>query len=194
MKNKNLHYKFKHTTNHVQLKSIGENGEISGYASVFDVVDCHRDTVVKGAFKSTLENFRKRKKIPKLLWQHDASFPIGLIEDIYEDDYGLFLKSRLLLEVPKAVEIYALLKNKAINGFSIGYRIKDSYFSDNVQYLTDIELLEVSIVTFPACELAVVENVKSEIGNEDATTRCIISQIKSISHKLKNYNERKNNG
>jgi HK97 family phage prohead protease len=176
----------------MHLKSVGENGEISGYASVFDVVDCHGDVVVKGAFRNALENFKKRRKIPKLLWQHDIAFPIGVVDDVFEDNYGLFIKSRLLLDVPKAVEIYSLLKNKAINGLSIGYKIKDSYFNDNVQYLTDIELLEVSIVTFPACELAVIENVKSEMGNVDASSYFIVSQLKSISQKLKKYHERKN--
>jgi HK97 family phage prohead protease len=192
MKNKKLQYKSIQVGSDIHLKSVGEGGEISGYASVFDVVDCHGDVVTKGAFRHTLENFRRRGSVPKLLWQHDANFPIGLIEDIHEDDYGLFIRSRLLLEVPKAAEIYALLKNEAINGFSIGYRINDSYFSDNVQYLTAIELLEVSIVTFPACELAVVENVKSEMGDDDVLSQVVASQLKSISQKLKNYNERKN--
>ncbi|MDR2157727.1 MAG: phage major capsid protein [Holosporaceae bacterium] len=151
----------KYLTQHINFKSIAENGEISGYASVFNVVDGYGDVVLNGAFKHTVASFAKGKK-PKLLWQHDARSPIGIIEEIFEDNYGLFIKGRLLLEIPKAKEAYSLLKNKAIDGFSIGYKIRNNYFKNNKQYLTDVDLLEISIVTFPVCEAATVEDVKSE--------------------------------
>jgi HK97 family phage prohead protease len=150
----------KYSTPHLHLKSTDESGEISGYASVFGVTDGHGDVVVKGAFKNTIADFYAGKK-PKLLWQHDVRSPIGLIEEIFEDNHGLFVRGRLLLEIPKAREVYFLLKNQAIDGFSIGYKIKNNYFKDGKQYLTDIELPEISIVTFPACEEAVVNDVKS---------------------------------
>ncbi|MDR2724452.1 MAG: HK97 family phage prohead protease [Holosporaceae bacterium] len=158
------------------LKSINENGEISGYASVFNVVDSHSDVIVSGAFKNAVVDFVHGKK-PKLLWQHDINSPIGIIEKIYEDNYGLFIKARLLLEVPKAQEVYFLLKNRAIDGFSIGYKIKNNYFKNNNQYLTDIDLLEISIVTFPACEEAVVGEIKSNDG--------ILQKIRAISQRIR---------
>ncbi|MDR1551675.1 MAG: HK97 family phage prohead protease [Holosporaceae bacterium] len=160
----------------VHLKSIGENGGITGYASVFDVADEYGDVVVCGAFKDAVANFITGKR-PKLLWQHDVHSPIGVIEEIREDGRGLFVRGRLLLEIPKAKEVYFLLKNKAIDGFSIGYRIKHNYFKNNKQYLTDIDLLEVSIVTFPACEEALVDNVKT---NDD-----LLREIRAISQKIR---------
>jgi HK97 family phage prohead protease len=166
----------KFLTPYLYVKSMNDDGKISGYASVFGVVDGYDDVVVKGAFRTSIINFKAGQK-PKLLWQHDVNFPIGMIEDIREDSYGLFIKCNLLLEIPKAKEIYYLLKNKAIDGFSIGYRIRDSYFNNNKQYLTDIDLLEVSIVTFPACQSAVVEDVKSYNN--------ILQRIKQISNKIK---------
>jgi HK97 family phage prohead protease len=153
-----------------------DDGEISGYASVFNMADGYGDVVLKGAFATAVNDFKSGKR-PKLLWQHDVNSPIGVIEDIVEDNYGLFIGCCLLMEIPKAKEIYHLLKNKAIDGFSIGYRIRDSYFSNNNQYLTDIDLLEVSIVTFPACQSAVVEDVKSQLY--------VLQKIKEISNKLK---------
>lgn len=149
----------------IEIKSLNENGEISGYASVFDVKDSYNDVTVKGAFSKAVASFRAGKA-PKLLWQHDVSLPIGIIEEMYEDDRGLFIKCRLLMEVEKAKEAYALLKSHAIDGFSIGYKINDSYVNNGVRYLCDIELLEVSVVTFPACKEATVDSVKNEETKE----------------------------
>jgi HK97 family phage prohead protease len=153
-----------------------DDGEISGYASVFNIADSYSDVVLSGAFAAAINDFKSEKR-PKLLWQHDVNFPIGVIEDITEDDYGLFIRGRLLMEIPKAKEVYYLLKNKAIDGFSIGYRIRDSYFSNNNQYLTDIDLLEISIVTFPACPSATVGDVKNQWD--------VLQKIKEISNKLR---------
>jgi HK97 family phage prohead protease len=150
----------KYSAPDLRLKSINESGEISGYASVFGIVDGQGDVVLSGAFKNAITDFHAGKK-PKLLWQHDTHSPVGLIEEIFEDNHGLFIKGKLLLEIPKAREVYLLLKNGAIDGFSIGYRIKNNYFKDGKQYLTDVELPEISIVTFPACEEATVDEVKS---------------------------------
>ncbi|MDR2107806.1 MAG: HK97 family phage prohead protease [Holosporaceae bacterium] len=158
------------------LKSADENGEISGYASVFNVVDGYGDVVIAGAFRKAVADFAAGKK-PKLLWQHDINCPVGVVEEIREDRRGLFVRAKLLLEISKAKEVYFLLKNKAIDGFSIGYRIRNNYFRDNKQYLTDIELLEVSIVTFPACGSATVEDVKHD---DD-----LLQKIRAISKQIK---------
>lgn len=138
-----------------------DNGIISGYASVFDVADAYNDVVQKGAFSKAVNQFNHGKK-PKLLWQHDINSPIGTIEKMYEDDHGLFIEAKLLLDLPSVRDIYCLLKNQAINGFSIGYRINKKFNQYGKQLLVDVDLLEISIVTFPACELATVSNVKSK--------------------------------
>jgi HK97 family phage prohead protease len=166
----------KFLTPRLHLKSISENGEISGYASVFNVEDGYGDVIVHGAFKNAISDSIRGKK-PKLLWQHDINSPIGVIDEICEDSHGLFVKGHLLLEVPKAREVYLLLKNRAIDGFSIGYKIKNNYFKNNKQYLTSIDLLEISIVTFPACEEAIVEDIKSSDG--------ILQKIRAISQKIR---------
>jgi HK97 family phage prohead protease len=187
----------KFLTHNANVKSINEKGEISGYASVFNVIDGHNDVVLRGAFAAAIRNSRSGRK-PKLLWQHDLNVPIGVIDDLYEDDHGLFIKVRLILDIPKAREIYSLLKNRAIDGFSIGYKIKDSYFDGNIQYLVEIDLLEVSIVTFPTCEEATIEDVKASentklpcndnLRDNGASEEAFqhIELIKSISNKIKN--------
>lgn len=158
------------------IKSIDDDGTIAGYASVFNVIDGHNDIVKKGAFKKAINKLHRGEK-PKLLWQHDVHSPIGIIEIMREDDYGLFVKCKLLLEIQKANEAYHLLKNKVIDGFSIGYLIKNSHMDGKKKYLTELDLLEISVVTFPACKLAVVENVKSDFSFWES--------IKLISNKIK---------
>ena len=133
-------------------------GYISGYASTFGNVDSVGDKVAKGAFAISIAT-----KMPKMLWQHDRWQPIGSWTDAKEDDYGLWVQGRILKTVPQGLTAFNLLKEEAISGLSIGYRVQDyEYDNDTGIYtLKQVNLLEVSIVTFPANELAEVANVKS---------------------------------
>ena len=100
----------------MEIKEISEEGYFTGYGSVFDVVDDWGDVIVRGAFAETLQ-----RKTPVMLWQHDSAEPIGVYERIEEDDIGLWLEGRLLLDLEKGREAYILLKNRAIRGLSIGF-------------------------------------------------------------------------
>ena len=150
----------------MEIKEISDEGYFSGYGSVFDVVDDWDDVIVRGAFAETL-----RKKTPVMLWQHDSSNPIGVYEKIYEDDIGLWLEGRLLLDIEKGREAHILLKNRAIRGLSIGFlplAWEDEMRSrKKIRVLKDIDLWEVSLVTFPANPKAVVDEVKTVRGLEN---------------------------
>ena len=147
-----------------EVKSLGADGTFAGYASVFGVVDSQRDVVYAGAFKASL---KARSKPVQLLWQHQWEKPIGVIEEIFEDARGLYVRGRLLMEVAQAREAYALLKAGVVRGLSIGYSVKRAKrnVDTGVRALLDIELWEVSLVTLPANEAAQVTVVKS---NADA--------------------------
>lgn len=133
--------------------------EISGYASVFNVIDEQNDVVCKGAFSKSIKEFNNKK--PKLLWQHDPNFPIGTIEEMFEDDYGLFIKCKLIPGIKKSEEVFQMLKCGAIEGLSIGYTVKEKNIVRGKRYISDVELMEVSVVTFPACNAALVKEIKS---------------------------------
>ncbi|PIR39583.1 MAG: HK97 family phage prohead protease [Alphaproteobacteria bacterium CG11_big_fil_rev_8_21_14_0_20_39_49] len=150
----------KHINCKLDIKGVEEDGTFSGYASVFNVVDSQNDIIANGAFKRCLE--RKKDSI-KLLWQHKLDEPIGVFESLYEDSHGLFVKGRLLLDIKRAKEAYSLLKSGAINGMSIGYSVVSaSYYEDNgVRIIEDVDLFEISLVTFPANENATITSVKS---------------------------------
>jgi HK97 family phage prohead protease len=147
----------------ISVKSIDQNGVFEGYASVFNVTDEQNDLIKFGAFRKSI----LRPNRIKLLWQHNTSEPIGVIEYLKEDSYGLYMKAKLLLDVPKAKEAYYLIKSGAISGLSIGYRIEDfNYDACGVRSIKRLTLLEVSIVTFPANKEANITEVKSIDGLE----------------------------
>ena len=150
----------------MEIKSISDEGYFSGYGSVFDVVDDWDDVIVRGAFAETLQ-----KKTPVMLWQHDSAEPIGVYERIREDEIGLWLEGRLLLDIEKGREAHILLKNRAIRGLSIGFLPLawewETRDNTRVRVLKDLDLWEVSLVTFPANPKAVVDEVKTVRGLEN---------------------------
>ena len=135
-----------------------DDGRFSGYASVFDVVDNGMDVVAKGAFTKSLAN---RK--PKMLWQHDTQQVIGVWDEVSEDERGLFVKGRLLKDVSKGREAMALLRAGALDSMSIGYLTKEAINegSGRVRRLVEVDLFEISLVTFPMLDAAMVTDVKS---------------------------------
>jgi HK97 family phage prohead protease len=101
--------------------------------------------------------------MPAMLWQHDSSRPIGIWESMTEDANGLKIKGRLALDTTLGKEAHALLKMGAINGLSIGFVSKQWLYDRDteVRNLIEVDLWEVSLVTFPANERARVTNVKA---------------------------------
>jgi hypothetical protein len=149
----------KHQAVALELKrEPDQDGTFEGYASVFGVVDQGMDVVARGAFMKTLG-----KRRVKMLWQHDMAQPIGVWDDIQEDERGLFVRGRLLKEVDKGREAMALLRAGAIDSMSIGYRTIEAMpeAEGRVRKLTEVDLYEISLVTFPMLPDAKVTAVKS---------------------------------
>lgn len=147
-----------------EIKSVGDDGAFEGYAAVFGNLDSWNDIIEAGAFTATLKEHKKKKTMPALLWYHDVKQPIGVWESMKEDSHGLFVQGRLLhADVQKAGELYALLKAGAISGMSIGYWARDYSVDEKtwIRTLKKIDLLEASLVTFPANDQARVTGVKS---------------------------------
>lgn len=130
---------------------VGSDGvAIEGYASVFGVADQGGDIVEKGAYARSLKALAKADRSVKMLWQHNPAEPIGVWDEVEEDGRGLYVKGRLLADVERAREAAALLSAGAIDGLSIGYRTVKATKNDQGQRrLAELELWEVSLVTFP---------------------------------------------
>lgn len=151
-------------------------GTIRGYGSIFGVVDSYGEQTVKGCFKKSLAAWRKSKRPIKMLWNHSSLEPIGGWYEFEEDDKGLALVGRLNLEVRRAQETYSLIKAREIDGLSIGYyEVKaDPYDWGSVEprNLYELDLREVSPVTFPALKEAQLDPVKAKrMRGELLTTR-----------------------
>lgn len=146
------------------VKSVSDSGEFEGYGSVFGVKDSYSDIIVPGAFAKSLAAWQEKGRLPALLWQHNMSEPIGIYTEMREDETGLYLKGRLLIDDdPLAKRAHAHMKAGSLSGLSIGYVLND-YDYDNQKdafILKDIDLWEVSLVTFPANDEARISNVKS---------------------------------
>lgn len=146
------------------IKSVSDSGEFEGYGSVFGVKDSYSDIVVPGAFLKSLNDWTAKGRLPAMLWQHDMNEPIGVYTEMREDAVGLYVKGRLLVdEDPLAKRAHAHMKAGSLSGLSIGYLLKDwEYDRDKGGWmLKEIELWEVSLVTFPANDEARISEVKS---------------------------------
>lgn len=155
-----------------ELKKASNDGEFSGYGSVFGVEDSYKDVVLPGAFKDSLSAWGQKNKLPKMLWQHRSDSPIGVYTKMYEDDHGLFMEGKLITEVTQGKEALALMKAGALDSFSIGYSLKEwtTVKQDDggvIYQLSKLDLWEVSLVTFPANDQALLAEVKAvlESGN-----------------------------
>lgn len=147
----------------LSIKATGDDGSVEGYGSVFGVRDNYDDVIASGAFAQTLKDHKSAGTMPAMLWQHDSCEPIGVWTEMVEDGKGLKIKGKLALDTVRGKEAHALLKMGALNGLSIGFVSKQwAYDRDTeVRTLTEIDLWEVSLVTFPANEKARITGVKA---------------------------------
>lgn len=158
----------KASTGFLEVKADGSDpeGTIRGYGSIFGAVDSYGEMTVPGCFKKTLAQWRKSKRPIKMLWNHSSLEPIGGWYEFEEDDKGLALVGRLNLDVARARETYSLIKAREIDGLSIGYfEVKVDpydYDSDEPRKLYELDLREVSPVTFPALKEAQLDPIKAK--------------------------------
>lgn len=127
----------------------GDGQVIEGYASRFGIMDQGGDTVLPGAFTAGLKRLAERGGRVRMLWQHDPANPIGVWEDLREDATGLWVRGRLLPEIARAREAAALIAAGAIEGLSIGYRTIRAEGHGRGRKLAEVDLWEISLVTFP---------------------------------------------
>ncbi|AUH34158.1 HK97 family phage prohead protease [Paracoccus tegillarcae] len=130
--------------------TLTDGSVIEGYASLFGLTDQGGDAVLPGAFAASLKTLAGKGDKVRMLWQHDPTRPIGVWDEIREDEKGLWVKGRLLPDVAQAREAAALIQAGAIDGLSIGYRtIRAERDQKGRRMLAEVALWEVSLVTFP---------------------------------------------
>jgi HK97 family phage prohead protease len=181
--------------NRIEIKLASDDidaktGEFSGYGAVFGNIDSYGDVIEKGAFKASLREWEDRGKYPPMLLQHGGGFmgnaddmlPVGQWTAMEENSRGLKVTGRLFaMGTERGQYLYEGMKSGALDGLSIGYRAKKYVLGTKPDQprrkLTDVDLVEVSIVTFPANGKARVSAVKSadltadEMRDLEATLR-----------------------
>lgn len=148
------------------LEAVGTDGTFSGYASLFGHVDLGKDRVEKGAFRKSLKE-RTSNGI-RMLFQHDPSEPIGTWDEIKEDERGLFVRGRIAKGSARASEVLSLLRERAVDGLSIGFRTERSRTDrkTGVRSILQADLWEISVVTFPMLPQARVGQVKNSFARQ----------------------------
>lgn len=152
-----------------------ESGLFSGYGAFFGNEDSYGDVIEKGAFAETLKEWKARGKFPPMLLQHgggmfsespDGMLPVGIWTDMKEDSKGLKVEGKLFaLSTERGQYIYEGLQAGSLDGLSIGYKVREQRRGTRAgepdRTLLNIDLWEVSIVTFPANDKARVSSVKT---------------------------------
>ena len=152
---------------------IDADGTVEGYASLFGEIDQARDMVMPGAFAQTLK-LRGPRRIP-MLFQHDPAEPMGVWLELREDSRGLFARGKLIPEVLRSRELLALIKAGAIDGLSIGFKTVRGRVDpkSRIRKLDQVDLWEISIVTFPLLAGARVAAVKTAAVHDSADERLL---------------------
>jgi HK97 family phage prohead protease len=129
---------------------LADGARIEGYASLFGLPDQGGDVVLPGAYAASLAEMAGAGRKVKMLWQHDPAQPIGVWDEVREDAQGLYVKGRLLSDVARGRDAMALVGAGAVDGLSIGYRTRRAERDGKGRrMLAELELWEVSLVTFP---------------------------------------------
>jgi HK97 family phage prohead protease len=152
----------------LELKKLSDSGSFEGYASVFGEKDLGSDIVVKGAFAQSIKS-RGAKGI-KMFGDHDPRNRIGVWTNIEEDDKGLFVEGRLLMEKSVAKDIYIDLKEGALDGLSIGGMTKKDKYDGRrkARMIEEFDLFEISLVSIPMNQSSRVVSVKSQLTDMSA--------------------------
>ena len=174
-----------------EVRRIGEDGRVEGYASLFGVPDLGRDVVERGAFADSIA--RRGAGGIRMLWQHDPGQPVGTWLSVREDGRGLYVRGRLNLAVAKARDIAALIGTGALDGLSIGFRVVEAAKDrgTGARRLLKLDLWEVSIVTFPMLPGARVAAAKRIRGSPAPAARLALS-IRRASARLRTVATKRN--
>lgn len=169
----------------LDLKAVADDGVFEGYASLFNREDLGGDIVLPGAFRESL--VRRGPTGIKLLFQHKPDEPIGVWQSLREDAKGLFVRGRLMLDIARGREIHALMRAGAVDGLSIGFRAVKARRdrASGVRRLEQVDLWEISVVTFPMLPEARVAVVKQRpparsIGRIPSEEARLIARLSAV--------------
>jgi HK97 family phage prohead protease len=143
----------------LDAKALADDGEIEGLAAGYGNLDFGGDVILPGAIAGSIAG---RKSVPMLMY-HDQKRPAGVWTGFEETSDGLLVKGRFSMSTRTGREAHGLVKDGAIGGLSIGYRAIRERLVGKARHLIEVALHEVSLVTIPMNEKALITSVKSII-------------------------------
>lgn len=152
----------------IEAKEVTRDGQkfgiIKGYASTYGNIDRGGDVVEKGAFSNSIARHKQTNRPITMLLQHSGNNIIGgfPIDQVQDDEKGLFMEGEINLDVQAGNEAYALAKQGVLSDLSIGFSVNDADVDDHgIMHLKELELWEVSLVSEPMNPEAVITDVKA---------------------------------
>jgi len=137
--------------------------QVLGYASVFGNLDAGGDVVVRGAFARSLE---RTPNVPLFYGHQHNTVPVGRTVRLVEAEDGLLMRA-VITRTRLGEDVIKALALGSVSGLSIGYNVVRSrrgrQGGQSVRFLTELELMEISVVAFPM-------NAEARISEADADT------------------------
>ena len=151
----------------VKAERKDTNLYIEGYGAYFGNVDSYGDVIKAGAFSNFIASEDSARI--KLCWQHNFDDVIGVIEEMKEDERGLWFRARIS-NTTLGKDAATLIEDGALNEFSIGYGVKAAEYPDDRasgidRILTDVYLYEISLVSRAANPKATLEDAERKGDN-----------------------------
>ena len=155
----------------LQFKALDtdtEQGVFDGHASVWDIVDSEGDVVERGAFAKTITEGIAKEGVPILALHNDTVLPVGKTLALREDDEGLYVKG-YISPTSMGNDVRTLIRDGVLKELSIGYVPVAHKMEGNVRHLLEVELPEISVVTWAANSAAKITGYKG--ANEMRNTK-----------------------
>lgn len=164
-----------------------ETGKIAGFFSTYDKEpDSYGDIIEPGAFTDTLAKRAETGHPFPLCWNHDFSEVIGACDSIEDTEKGPYVEAHFL-DTQKAQDVRKAVQSGAVWQYSFAYDVLDrrdptaeEKAAGITNVLTKVDLFEVSVVTVPANQNAVVTEVKAGRRNRKADEEIIKNCIESL--------------
>ena len=162
------------------FKMDNNTGEFTCYGNIKGNIDHARDRTLDGAYQKSIEQHMKNGTMPKMFWMHNAhSIPVGKWIEMREDEKGLFMRGKLFTKSPEAIAIHEAASEGALDSFSIGYIEVDSKYnsSHGCNDLIELDIKEVSWVTFACNEASLLQSIKSHMDDGELPSKAELREL-----------------
>lgn len=141
----------------LDTKALDDDGYIEGLAAGYGNLDLGGDIILPGAIAKSIAG---RKGVPMLMF-HDQKRPAGVWNSFEERPEGLFVKGKFSMSTTAGKEAHGLVKDGAIQGLSIGFQSIKDKIVNKARHLAEIALHEISLVTIPMNQKALITGIKA---------------------------------